>query len=48
MRPAEVDLLIGDPAKAKNVLNWEPKTSFKELVNMMVDSDLDLVNCLKK
>lgn len=43
MRPAEVDLLIGDPAKAKKVLKWEPKTSFKELVKMMVDSDLSLV-----
>lgn len=43
MRPAEVDLLIGDYAKAKKVLGWEPKTSFKELVNMMVDSDLNLV-----
>ncbi|MGC4044230.1 MAG: GDP-mannose 4,6-dehydratase [Armatimonas sp.] len=40
IRPAEVDLLIGDPTKAKTVLNWEPKTSFVELVNMMVDSDL--------
>ena len=43
MRPAEVDLLIGDPAKAKKVLNWEPKTSFKQLVKMMVDSDLAIV-----
>jgi GDPmannose 4,6-dehydratase len=42
-RPAEVDLLIGDPAKAKKVLGWEPKTSFEQLVNMMVDSDLELV-----
>ncbi len=43
MRPAEVDLLIGNPAKAKKDLGWEPKTSFKSLVNMMVDSDLKLV-----
>lgn len=43
MRPAEVDLLIGDPTKAKKQLGWEPKTSFKELVTMMVDSDLNLV-----
>ncbi len=42
-RPAEVDLLIGDPAKAKKVLGWEPATTFDELVNMMVDSDLELV-----
>lgn len=40
IRPAEVDLLIGDPAKAKAKLGWVPKTSFKELVHMMVDSDI--------
>jgi GDPmannose 4,6-dehydratase len=40
IRPAEVDLLIGDPAKAKAKLGWVPKTSFKDLVHMMVDSDL--------
>ena len=39
-RPAEVDLLIGDPSKAGKVLGWEPKVSFKELVHMMVDADL--------
>ena len=39
-RPAEVDLLIGDPGKAGRVLGWEPKVSFKELVHMMVDADL--------
>jgi GDPmannose 4,6-dehydratase len=39
-RPAEVDLLISDPAKARNALKWEPAVSFKELVTMMVDSDL--------
>ncbi len=43
MRPAEVDLLIGDPAKARKELNWEAKTSFQELVEMMVDGDMDLV-----
>jgi GDPmannose 4,6-dehydratase len=43
MRPAEVDLLVGDSAKAKATLGWEPKVSFPELVNMMVDADLDLV-----
>jgi GDPmannose 4,6-dehydratase len=47
-RPAEVDLLIGDYSKAKKQLKWEPKTSFKELVNMMVDSDLKLVRQLKQ
>jgi GDPmannose 4,6-dehydratase len=40
MRPAEVDLLIGDPAKARRELNWQPKVGFKALVTMMVDSDL--------
>jgi GDPmannose 4,6-dehydratase len=39
-RPAEVDLLIGDPAKAKSVLGWEPKTTLEELCQMMVDADL--------
>ncbi len=39
-RPAEVDLLIGNPAKAKEKLGWEPKTRFKELVQIMVDADL--------
>jgi GDPmannose 4,6-dehydratase len=43
MRPAEVDLLIGNPAKAEKTLGWERKTSFPELVTMMVDSDLELV-----
>jgi GDPmannose 4,6-dehydratase len=39
-RPAEVDLLISDPSKAHAALNWEPAVSFRELVTMMVDSDL--------
>jgi GDPmannose 4,6-dehydratase len=39
-RPAEVDLLIGDPAKAKRQLGWEPKTKFRDLVRLMVDADL--------
>jgi GDPmannose 4,6-dehydratase len=39
-RPAEVDLLIGDASKAKEKLKWEPKTTFKELVKIMVDADL--------
>ena len=41
-RPAEVDLLLGDPAKAKRVLKWEPKVTFKSLAKMMVDADLKL------
>ena len=39
-RPAEVDLLIGDPAKAKAKLGWEPQVKFEELAKLMVDSDL--------
>ena len=39
-RPAEVDLLISDPSKARNELKWEPEVSFKQLVTMMVDSDI--------
>lgn len=41
-RPAEVDLLIGNPAKAKDKLGWEPTVSFSELVSMMVRNDLEL------
>jgi GDPmannose 4,6-dehydratase len=40
-RPAEVDLLIGDSAKAKKKIGWEPKTKFKKLVEIMVDADLE-------
>ncbi len=39
-RPAEVDILIGDPKKARAKLGWQPRVSFKELVQMMVDGDL--------
>jgi len=42
-RPAEVDLLVGDPQKAKEVLSWEPRVSFRELASMMVDADLQLL-----
>lgn len=41
MRPAEVDLLIGDPTKAKTILGWEPKVDFSQLVKMMVENDID-------
>ena len=41
VRPAEVDLLIGDPARAKEKLGWEPAVGFEELVHMMVDADLE-------
>ena len=40
-RPAEVDLLIGDAAKAKKILGWQPKTTFAELVRIMVQADID-------
>jgi GDPmannose 4,6-dehydratase len=43
-RPAEVDLLVGDPSKAKRVLGWEPRTSFEELIRAMVDADLTLLS----
>jgi len=43
LRPAEVDQLIGDSAKAKGELGWEPTVSFEELVVMMVDADLELL-----
>jgi GDPmannose 4,6-dehydratase len=42
-RPAEVDLLVGDATHARTVLGWEPKTPFRDLVNMMVDADLENV-----
>jgi len=44
LRPSEVDLLIGDASKAKEKLGWEPRTSFDELVRMMVVADLELEN----
>ena len=40
MRPAEVDLLIGDPTKAKETLGWEPTVTFEQLIQMMVEADL--------
>ncbi|MBC5795931.1 GDP-mannose 4,6-dehydratase [Sphaerospermopsis sp. LEGE 00249] len=40
LRPAEVDLLIGDPTKARQKLGWQPSVSFKELVSLMVEADL--------
>ncbi len=44
IRPAEVDLLIGDSSKAKNKLGWEPEVGFEELIKMMVDADLERMN----
>lgn len=42
-RPAEVDLLIADPSKARRILGWEPKVKFNQLVNLMVEADLENV-----
>jgi GDPmannose 4,6-dehydratase len=44
MRPAEVDLLVGDPAKAQAALGWKPRTAFADLVRMMVDADVALLS----
>jgi GDPmannose 4,6-dehydratase len=41
LRPAEVDHLVGDASKAREQLGWEPRVSFRELVEMMVDADLE-------
>jgi len=40
LRPAEVDVLVGDAAKAKKILGWQPKTSFQEMIKIMVEADL--------
>jgi GDPmannose 4,6-dehydratase len=42
-RPAEVDFLVGDASKTKNILGWEPKTKFHDLVRIMVDADMALL-----
>jgi GDPmannose 4,6-dehydratase len=47
VRPAEVDLLLGDCSKAKSKLGWKPEVSFPELVAMMVDSDLEKVSKMR-
>jgi GDPmannose 4,6-dehydratase len=43
-RPAEVDHLIGDPSKAKRDLGWQPRTSFEQLIRLMVDADYKLLS----
>jgi GDPmannose 4,6-dehydratase len=43
-RPAEVDLLLGNPSKAKKILGWEPKVRFQQLVQIMVDADMALLS----
>ncbi|MFZ5595900.1 MAG: GDP-mannose 4,6-dehydratase [Bacillota bacterium] len=46
VRPAEVDLLVGDPSLAARELGWTPRTSFKELVSLMVDADMERVSAI--
>jgi GDPmannose 4,6-dehydratase len=48
LRPSEVDLLLGDASKAREKLGWTPKVSFRELVHMMVDSDLEIAQYEKR
>lgn len=43
MRPAEVDLLVGDPSKAKKTLGWQPEVSFEQMIEMMVKADIELI-----
>ncbi|WP_417897208.1 GDP-mannose 4,6-dehydratase [Bacillus haimaensis] len=47
MRPAEVDLLLGNPKKAEEKLGWKPEVSFDELIKMMVESDLEKIKAKK-
>ena len=42
LRPSEVDSVVGDSSKARRVLGWRPRVTFRELVRMMVDADLEL------
>lgn len=44
MRPAEVDLLVGDPGKAREKMGWEATTSFEELIQIMVDAELEMID----
>ena len=44
MRPAEVDVLLGDSTKAHKKLGWSPKTSFKQLVKIMIENDLNILD----
>jgi GDPmannose 4,6-dehydratase len=48
LRPSEVELLLGNPKKAETVLGWRPRTTFKELVRLMVEADLELAEDEKK
>ena len=46
-RPTEVDILLGDSSKARKVLNWQPKVTFKALAKMMTDADMEMARCEK-
>jgi GDPmannose 4,6-dehydratase len=48
VRPAEVDLLLGDSSKARRVLGWRPSINFHQLVGMMVDADLEVASCERR
>jgi GDPmannose 4,6-dehydratase len=48
MRPAEVDVLVGNPTKAKQKFGWEAQTSFEELVRIMVDAELRFLEKTKR
>ncbi len=48
IRPAEVDLLVGDYAKAKKILGWSPKVNFEQLIKMMVDADMKRLGAVAK
>jgi GDPmannose 4,6-dehydratase len=41
-RPTEVDVLLGDSSKARKVLDWQPKVTFDELINMMIATDMEI------
>jgi GDPmannose 4,6-dehydratase len=43
IRPADVELLIADPSKARRLLGWQPTVSFEDLIHMMVDADVALL-----
>ena len=47
-RPAEVDLLVGDPSRAREKLGWKPEVSFEQLVEMMVEADLRMLRSMKE
>ncbi|MDO8609182.1 MAG: GDP-mannose 4,6-dehydratase [bacterium] len=47
MRPAEVDILVGNYNKAKNILKWEPETNFYDMVNKMIQNDISILSCQK-